>query len=88
MGVFLESEEPECNGFLKWLEQMEGNVTTTDLDKFQHDSPVVDVPFFFLAVVLRACRNLGNVLRAAGIGPKPQRGDGGEGAAGLAGCGT
>lgn len=29
-GVFPEGEEPDHNGFLKWLEQMEGNVNAID----------------------------------------------------------
>ena len=88
MGVFLESEEPECNGFLKWLEQMEGNVTTTDLDKYKHEMPVVGVPSLSHQLYLILAGTLERGLRAAGLGPEPPRGDGGEGAAGLAGCGT
>ena len=33
MEVFLESEVPEYSGLLRWLETMDGNVSSTDLDR-------------------------------------------------------
>ena len=76
MEVFLESEEPGYSGFIRWLEDMDGDVMSNDLDRYQALNSDVDVPFLssqlYLILVATLEESSGPLAKVQNFHEKPE----------------